>query len=102
MTSCQADAQRDYERLLLAAREIFGERGADVPLDDVARRAGIGNATMCRHFPTRRDLIIAVYADEAATLCPPDEALLGDDSPIDADMRAAHGRRRRRRSSRCV
>src|ERR1700683_2191020 len=45
----RADARRNYERLLAAATEVFGERGADAPLDEVARRAGIGNATMYRH-----------------------------------------------------
>jgi AcrR family transcriptional regulator len=79
----RADAQRNYDRLLTTAREVFAARGVDAPLDEIARRAGIGNATMYRHFPTRRDLIIAVYADEVAALCahgddePPGEALFG-------------------------
>ncbi|GAA4628364.1 TetR/AcrR family transcriptional regulator [Actinoallomurus vinaceus] len=80
----RADAQRNYERLLATAREIFSERGVDVPLDDIARRAGIGNATMYRHFPTRRELIIAVYANEVTALCTQGEALLKDESPADA------------------
>jgi AcrR family transcriptional regulator len=80
----RADAQRNYERLLGAAREIFNERGVDAPLDEIARRAGIGNATMYRHFPTRRELIIAVYADEVTALCAQGEALLNDESPGDA------------------
>jgi AcrR family transcriptional regulator len=75
------DAQRNYELLLTTAREVFGERGVDAPLDDIARRAGIGNATMYRHFPTRRELIIAVYADEVAALCAQGEALLEDELP---------------------
>jgi AcrR family transcriptional regulator len=80
----RADAQRNHELLLAAAREVFTERGADAPLDDIARRAGIGNATMYRHFPTRRDLIVAVYTDEVAALCAQGEALLEDQSPGDA------------------
>ncbi|MEV0400430.1 helix-turn-helix domain-containing protein [Actinoallomurus sp. NPDC050550] len=80
----RADAQRNYERLLATAREVFSERGVDAPLDDIARRAGIGNATMYRHFPTRRELIIAVYADEVAALCAHGEALLNNESPADA------------------
>jgi len=80
----RADAQRNYELLLTAAREVFSDRGADAPLDDIARRAGIGNATMYRHFPTRRELIIAVYADEVAALCAQGEAMLADQSPGDA------------------
>lgn len=82
--SRRMDARRNYELLLSAAREVFNARGVDAPLDDIARRAGIGNATMYRHFPTRRELIIAVYADEVATLCLQGEALLEEVSPGDA------------------
>ncbi|SDD34218.1 TetR/AcrR family transcriptional regulator [Actinokineospora iranica] len=77
----RADARRNRERLLAAARKVFDERGIDAALDEVARRAGIGNATLYRHFPTRRDLIVAVYADEVADLCGRGEALLAADSP---------------------
>jgi AcrR family transcriptional regulator len=83
----RADARRNYERLVAAAREVFDERGVDAPLDEIARRAGIGNATMYRHFPTRRELIIAVYADEVAALCAEGEALLEDEEPGDALFR---------------
>lgn len=82
--SLRADARRNRELLLAAAREVFGEHGADAPLDEVARRAGIGNATMYRHFPTRRELLIAVYADEVTALCAQGDALLEDESPGDA------------------
>jgi AcrR family transcriptional regulator len=74
--SPRADAQRNRDLLLAAAREVFGERGADAPLDEIARRAGIGNATLYRHFPDRRELLIAVYADEVTALCARGEALL--------------------------
>jgi AcrR family transcriptional regulator len=80
----RADAQRNYDLLLAAAKEVFSERGADAPLDEVARRAGIGNATMYRHFPDRRELLIAVYADEVTALCAQGDALLEDQSPRDA------------------
>jgi AcrR family transcriptional regulator len=80
----RADAQRNRELLLAAAKEVFGERGADAPLDEIARRAGIGNATMYRHFPDRRELLIAVYADEVAALCAQGEALHEHRSPPDA------------------
>jgi AcrR family transcriptional regulator len=80
----RADARRNYERLLAAATEVFGERGADAPLDEIARRAGIGNATMYRHFPSRSDLLIAVYADEVAALCGGGEALLEAAAPGEA------------------
>ena len=65
----RADARRNYERLLAAAKDLFAEQGVDAPLDEVARRAGLGNATLYRHFPTRGDLIVAVCADEVVTLC---------------------------------
>jgi AcrR family transcriptional regulator len=50
----------------------------------VARRAGVGNATLYRHFPTRADLLVAVYADEVATLCRRGAELLDAQSPLDA------------------
>lgn len=80
----RADARRNYELLLKAAAEVFDEAGVDAPLDDIARRAGVGNATLYRHFPTRRDLIIAVYADEVTALCAYAEVVLDEDAPDDA------------------
>jgi AcrR family transcriptional regulator len=65
----RADAARNAELLLAAAKELFAERGAEVALDEIARRAGVGNATLYRHFPTRSDLIVAVYSDEVDALC---------------------------------
>lgn len=75
----RADAQRNRDLLVAAAREVFAERGADAPLDEIARRAGIGNATLYRHFPDRRELLIAVYADEVNQLCARGETLLADE-----------------------
>ncbi|MEV5955182.1 helix-turn-helix domain-containing protein [Streptomyces sp. NPDC051987] len=63
------DAARNYDTLISAAREAFAERGADVSLEDVARRAGVGIGTLYRNFPTRRDLFESVYADEVNALC---------------------------------
>ncbi|WP_213010834.1 TetR/AcrR family transcriptional regulator [Paractinoplanes toevensis] len=60
----RADAERNRAALLTAAREIFGEQGLDASLDEIARRAGVGNATLYRRFPTRRDLIAAVFAGQ--------------------------------------
>ncbi len=79
----RADARRNYERVLSAAKEVFGELGVTAPLDEIARRAGVGNATMYRHFPTRRELVIAVYADEVSTLCELGQSLLDESSPTD-------------------
>ena len=80
----RADAQRNRDLLLVAASEVFDERGPDAPLDEIARRAGIGNATMYRHFPDRRELLIAVYADEVTALCKQGEAMLESQSPEEA------------------
>jgi AcrR family transcriptional regulator len=82
--SSSPDAQRNYDLLVAAARGVFHDHGADAPLDDIARRAGVGNATMYRHFPTRRELIIAVYSEEVAELCARSQSLLAEDPPDDA------------------
>ncbi|MFC6016995.1 TetR/AcrR family transcriptional regulator [Plantactinospora solaniradicis] len=80
----RADAARNAELLLAAARDLLDESGSEVALDEVARRAGVGNATLYRHFPTRGDLLVAVYADEVAALCRQGAELLDDPSPVDA------------------
>src|SRR5581483_81147 len=81
----RADARRNYERLIGAAREAFTEHGAEAHLDDIARRANVGPGTLYRHFPNREALLAAVYrgdvdelasrADELAAQWPPGEAL---------------------------
>jgi AcrR family transcriptional regulator len=60
----RADALRNYEKIVAAAREAFTERDKSASLEDIARRADVGIGTLYRHFPTRRDLIEAVYVDE--------------------------------------
>ncbi|MDL4821227.1 TetR/AcrR family transcriptional regulator [Actinomadura opuntiae] len=80
----RADAQRNRDLILATAKRLFAERGASAPLDDIARHAGVGNATLYRHFPTRRDLLIAVYADEVADLTAKAGKLLSHPSPADA------------------
>src|SRR5437868_13352941 len=64
----RADAQRNYDKLLAAGRAAFTEADADASLEDIARRAGVGIATLYRHFPTRQMLIEAVYVDEVEAL----------------------------------
>jgi AcrR family transcriptional regulator len=82
----RADARRNYEKLVAAAREAFTERDRSASLEDIARRAGVGIGTLYRHFPTRTDLIEAVYVEEVEALCrsaddlrdrPPWDALVG-------------------------
>jgi AcrR family transcriptional regulator len=62
----RADAQRNYDKLVSAARAAFREHGAQASLDDIAKRAGVGPGTLYRHFPTRDDLIDAVMRDWTA------------------------------------
>ncbi|MER8056885.1 MULTISPECIES: TetR/AcrR family transcriptional regulator [unclassified Streptomyces] len=57
VTRPRADALRNRERIVTAAREMFTEHGPDVPLDEIARRAGVGNATLYRNFPDRDALV---------------------------------------------
>jgi AcrR family transcriptional regulator len=59
----RADARRNYDKLIAAAREVFAERGAEGSLDEIAKRAGVGPGTLYRHFPTRDDLIDALMRD---------------------------------------
>jgi AcrR family transcriptional regulator len=61
----RADAQRNRDRIVEVAREVFRERGYDASLDDIAKRAGVGPGTLYRHFPTREELIDAVMKDWA-------------------------------------
>jgi len=65
----RADARRNYDQLIAAARAAFTERDRSASLEDIARRAGVGIGTLYRHFPTRGDLIEAVYLEEVETLC---------------------------------
>jgi AcrR family transcriptional regulator len=64
----RADALRNYEKLVTAAREAFAEDGTSATLDDIARRAGVGPGTLYRHFPTRQHLLEAVYLDEVEAI----------------------------------
>jgi AcrR family transcriptional regulator len=61
VTPLRADAERNRCQLVNAALSVFAERGLDAPLDEIARRAGVGNATLYRRFPTRCDLVAAVF-----------------------------------------
>jgi AcrR family transcriptional regulator len=60
----RADARRNYERVLTAAREAFAEGGESTALEQIARRAGVGIGTLYRHFPTRQALLEALYVNE--------------------------------------
>ena len=60
----RADAERNRRRLLDAAAELFGERGLEVGVAEIAQRAGIGRGTLFRNFPTKEDLIAAIVVEE--------------------------------------
>ncbi|MBV9425756.1 MAG: helix-turn-helix transcriptional regulator [Solirubrobacterales bacterium] len=65
----RADARRNYDKVVAAAREAFAERGDATSLEEIARRAGVGIGTLYRHFPNRQALLEAVYVDEVENLC---------------------------------
>jgi AcrR family transcriptional regulator len=60
----RADARRNYDKVVAAAREAFGERGSSTSLEEIARRADVGIGTLYRNFPNRQSLLEAVYVDE--------------------------------------
>jgi AcrR family transcriptional regulator len=62
----RADAERNRQRIIEAARAVFAERGLDAPLDAIAERAGVGQATLYRRFPSREDLVVACFAPKLA------------------------------------
>jgi AcrR family transcriptional regulator len=65
----RADARRNHDRLVAAAREAFAAHGPDAPLDGIAQRAGLGSGTLYRHFPARETLLRAVYWSEIESMC---------------------------------
>jgi AcrR family transcriptional regulator len=71
----RADARRNHDKLVTAARAVFAEDGTSAPLEDVADRAGVGIGTLYRHFPTRQALLEAVYVDEVEAMAQAAEAL---------------------------
>jgi len=77
----RADARRNRDKLIAAAKDLFAETGADVTLDAVARRAGVGAGTLYRHFPTRDALVEAAYRSEVAELSAAADDLLATRPP---------------------
>lgn len=77
----RTDAARNREAIVEAARAVFAEQGLDAPLDEIAKRAGTGNATLYRRFPTRSDLVAAVFAERMAAHVRAVETALDDDDP---------------------
>lgn len=95
----RADAQRNRERILQAARELVHQPG-ELKLNAVAKASGIGQGTLYRHFPTREDLLAEVYRREVDELVAAAPHLLGTHEPLDAlaawfDCVAAYARVKR-------
>jgi AcrR family transcriptional regulator len=80
----RADAQRNRERILQVAKEVFTRDGAAASLDDIARQAGIGPGTLYRHFPTRDALIEAVYRSEVEKLAAAEQRFAATMPPLEA------------------
>src|SRR5215218_9116512 len=77
----RADAERNRERVLNAAREVFAEQGLDASTNEIARRAGVGIATLFRRFPTRDDLVAAAFEDKMSAYAAAIEDALADPDP---------------------
>ncbi|MYV49386.1 TetR/AcrR family transcriptional regulator [Streptomyces sp. SID2888] len=77
----RTDARRNRGRILVAARAVFAERGIDAPMATVARRAGVGVATLYRHFPTRDALVRAAFAEQMKTCAGALTEALADPDP---------------------
>jgi AcrR family transcriptional regulator len=83
----RADAHRNRERLLAAARRAFASSGDKVALEAIARQAGVGIGTLYRHFPTREALVEAVHHAELTRLCASAGEILAEEPP-DAALRS--------------
>lgn len=73
----RADARRNFDALIAAAREVFSAEGAQASLEEIARRAGVGIGTLYRNFPTREALLEAVYVEEVQGLSRAAEEVAG-------------------------
>lgn len=77
----RADARRNRDTIVATARALFAERGLDVPMDEIAKRAGVGSGTLYRHFATREDLVTAVFLERVAENVAAVERALQDEDP---------------------
>jgi len=80
----RADAQRNRERILEVAKQAFTRSGANASLDDIASEAGVGPGTLYRHFPTREELLQAVYRSEMEKLAAAERRFTQSMPPIEA------------------
>ncbi|MGW6058125.1 TetR/AcrR family transcriptional regulator [Streptomyces sp. NPDC055189] len=83
--SKRADAVRNQQKLLAAAAEVFTTSGVDAPIREIAAKAGVGMGTIYRHFPTRADLVVAVFRHQVEACAEAGPSLLaGNESPLAA------------------
>src|SRR5215472_14421545 len=80
----RADAQRNRERILEVAKKEFTRSGANASLEEIAKKAGVGPGTLYRHFPTREDLLVAVYRSEMEKLAAAERTLADTLRPVEA------------------
>jgi AcrR family transcriptional regulator len=80
----RADARRNYDHLVVAARKVFAEQGGGASMEAIAKEAGVGVGTLYRHFPKRIDIVEAVYRDDVEALVSLAERSLTDREPWDA------------------
>jgi len=97
----RADARRNYERLVTAARQVFNEEGGNASMEAIAKEAGVGVGTLYRHFPRRIDLVEAVYRNDVNELTEAADLALASEGPwqalvtwLEAFVRYALGKRR--------
>jgi AcrR family transcriptional regulator len=80
----RSDAQRNYNRLVVAAREVFATQGSDASMEAIALQAGVGAGTLYRHFPKRIDLVEAVYRNDVEELMLAADKAVANLAPWDA------------------
>jgi AcrR family transcriptional regulator len=97
----RADAKRNYDRLVAAARAVFAQEGGAASMDAIAKEAGVGVGTLYRHFPKRIDIVEAVYREDVDELVGVAEAVVAELDPwsalvawLEAFVRYAGGKRR--------
>jgi AcrR family transcriptional regulator len=97
----RADAQRNYERLVAAARDVFAQQGGGASMDAIAKEAGVGVGTLYRHFPRRIDVVEAVYREDVDELVRVADAAVAELEPwpalvvwLEAFVRYASSKRR--------
>jgi AcrR family transcriptional regulator len=97
----RADAKRNYERLVTAAREVFAQEGGGASMEAIAKEAGVGIGTLYRHFPKRIDVVEAVYREDVDELTTVAESATATMEPwpalvvwLEAFVRYASGKKR--------